>query len=672
MISTLKSIEQRPLVACAIIAVVACVAYWPSFDGKFLFDDEYRILLDKNLDPDNSSWTDHLTTRRPLVTTSLAINYAIGKGELREPHDAWSYHFVNLCIHIAAALTLFGLLRRTFSRVERFELRASRVALAAALLWAVHPLTTQAVTYMIQRAESGMALFYLLTLYCFVRGVDAPAKAKLWFTAAVVSTGLGMGCKAVIITVPIVVFAYDRIFVARSYTELLSKRWGLYAGLFVSLFVLSNGVFSGVLSTKAGTTSHVGFQYKGVTPLEYLLSQPAVLVRYLQLSVWPDGLCLDYSWVPAQGFSQWGPQGVVVLLLLGLTIYGLKKAPRFAFLGLVFFTVLAPTSSIVPIKDIIFEHRMYLPLAAVVVALVVGVDALLSRVTGKPAGAERGPAAVALVAIVALSLTVATYKRNQTYGSDIAMWEDVIETSPENGRAYINLGLAVSKSDPSRLAESLEHFEKACFYAPEYVLAWQFRGRALFKLKRHSESLPFLRTALSKERRRPDRFSKKRPAETRFLLGCALAELNRLDEARTELELAVASDGERSLYWENLGAVRGRQKDFAAAQEALLKAVELAPNDPDRPQDFSAITAQLQLAITYANLNEPEKELATLEEAKRREPESLAVRENFLLRSIRVGDRVRALADAKFIQGRAPDHPVLSAPAIKALLESGQ
>ncbi len=168
--------------AAAIVIVVAGVtAYWNSFPGVFLFDDLYWVGNPNIhqlwppahwLHPEINAGT---VGGRPVVSLSLALNYAYGGT------DVWGYHAVNLLIHILAALALFGLMRRTLLLPvlrPRFAAAATPIALATALIWTVHPLQTGAVMYIIQRNESLVCLFYLVTLYCVVRGAAAGVRGQ--------------------------------------------------------------------------------------------------------------------------------------------------------------------------------------------------------------------------------------------------------------------------------------------------------------------------------------------------------------------------------------------------------------------------------------------------------------------------------------------------------------
>ena len=166
----------------------------------------------------------------------------------------WGYHVVNLAIHILGALVLYGVVRRTLlcaSLRQRYGDEARWLALAVALIWVVHPLQTESVTYLIQRTESLMGLFFLLTLYCVIRGSTSSGR-RGWYAAAVVCCALGMGSKEVMVVAPLTVLLYDRAFLSGSFREALRARAALYAGLFGCWLVLVGLVASTSHSLTAG------------------------------------------------------------------------------------------------------------------------------------------------------------------------------------------------------------------------------------------------------------------------------------------------------------------------------------------------------------------------------------------------------------------------------------
>ena len=229
-----------------LILAVTTAAYANSFSGVLVFDDEPAIASNphiRRLLPLKASLTappDTTASARPAVSLSLALNYALAPADARDVFAApagappavsdaayrnlWGYHLFNLTVHALAALVLFGIVRRTLQTDrmrDRFGNVAAPLAMAVALLWAVHPVQTSAVTYVIQRAESLMGLFYLLTLYSAIRahGEGQPRTsnaerrtAVTWSVLAVTASVAGMATKESMVTAPLVVVAWDFVF----------------------------------------------------------------------------------------------------------------------------------------------------------------------------------------------------------------------------------------------------------------------------------------------------------------------------------------------------------------------------------------------------------------------------------------------------------------------------
>ena len=209
--------------------------------------------------------------------------------------NVWGYHAVNLAIHVLAAWTLFGVTRRTLLLPPlhyRFGLAATPLALAVAMLWTLHPLQTEAVTYVIQRTEALAGLFYLLVLYCVVRGAMS-TRSIFWYIAATVSCLLGMATKEVMATAPLLVLLYDRTFLAGSFREALRRRFGLYLALAATWTVVPALLFS--TGFYGGTA---GFAVQKFTWWSYLLTQSGVIVHYLRLAFWPLGCVSTTAGLP--------------------------------------------------------------------------------------------------------------------------------------------------------------------------------------------------------------------------------------------------------------------------------------------------------------------------------------------------------------------------------------
>ena len=452
----------------AVVLILACVAaYHNSFTGAFVFDDITSILENPTIrGPMTESLQRHgigyTVQNRPVVNFTLAVNYRLG-GE-----NPCGYHAMNLLMHLLAAMLLYGVIRRTLLLPcfgGRFSPSvAAALATAAAVLWAVHPLQTDAVTYVIQRCETLMGMFFLLTLYCSIRGVGA-GRQRLWLAAAAVSCMLGAGCKEVMATAPIVIVLYDWIFVERSLRNLLRRRWLFYAALFSSWILLAALVFpQGARSTSAGFGMGMGVW-------EYARTQFGVILHYLRLSFWPDVLIIDYGYDLASGFWQIVPQAIGIGLLLMATAAALRWRPAWGFLGVWFFVILAPSSSIIPlVSQTAAEKRMYLPLAAVAVLTTVGIyllgAAALRRLVRDDRRRARVGWAIGLLVVLAAAMPLAwrTMLRNDDYRSPLVLWQTTAEHRPGNSRAHQSLGQYLLKAGDVRGA--MEELNKAIDLSP--------------------------------------------------------------------------------------------------------------------------------------------------------------------------------------------------------------
>jgi Flp pilus assembly protein TadD len=515
---------------------------------------------------------------------TLAANYAIGRLAV------FGYHALNLAIHVMAALTLFAILRRTLASPRHGGAAgaAQGLALAAAALWAAHPLNTGAVTYSIQRAESLAALFYLLTLYATIRGAGSPRHAAPWYALAGLACALGAATKPLVVSAPLVVLLYDRFFLSDSFAAALRARAGLYAALAASWAVTIG------LSLAAPDTA-AGFGLGTVTPIAYAATEPGVVCHYLKLAFWPEPLVLDYAWPLARSAAD------VVLPALGLAALAavaLHQALRLrpaGFLGLWFFLVLGPSSSFFPIQDPAFEHRMYLPLVAPVVLLAVAGHALLAGRL-KRRGAAIG---VALVAVaVACTLTI---RRNRDYRSEIAIWSDVVAKRPQNPRGQMSLGRGLLRVHD--LAAAMPHLESAVRLAPRYPEAHNNLGVGFAEQGRLDEATTEFRAALDLE---PGL------ADARGNLARALLRQSKFEEAVVQYQELVRERPASQELYTDLGTALVGQGRPAEAVAAYEQALRLGPG-----------SAQIHnnLGIALARLGRREEAVAHFREALRLQPD---------------------------------------------------
>jgi tetratricopeptide (TPR) repeat protein len=475
-----------PFICCAAIAIAALAAYHNSFSGPFILDDAWNIEANPSIrhlwppGPVLSPPPELGVGGRPVYNASFALNTALNGNRVG------GYHAVNLAIHILAGLALFGVLRRTLRD-------GVAPAFAAALLWTVHPVLTGAVTYISERSELLMALFYLLTLYGFIRYAQPekvelhpppkrPADSRGWAILSIGACLLGMGSKEVMVTAPLAVLLYDRTFVAGTFGGALRRRRGYYLGL-ASTWLLLGALMAGTSGRR------IGFGH-GVGAWTYALTECGVVVRYLGLALWPRPLVLDYDLPLAHGIADVWPSAAVLVALAAAAAWALfgpaRRRPGVqaaGFAGVFFFLTLAPTSSFIPVgAQPMAENRMYLPLAAIVALGLIGARALPRRLT-----------AVA-VAGLAAGLGVLTVRRNAVYSSGLSIWSDTVAKCPGSARAHANLGAALYRA--GRKAEALAQVAEAARRNPGDPLTHLMLGNLLAEAGREGDAALQYREAL--------------------------------------------------------------------------------------------------------------------------------------------------------------------------------
>ncbi len=549
-----------------LIAVAAIAAYANSLAVPFLFDDTPSILQNPTIrhlgaigtvlsPPARGGAT---TSGRPLLNLSLAVNYALSGRQV------WSYHAFNLLVHVLAGLTLFGLARRTLERLRLPS--AAALACALALLWTLHPLQVESVTYIVQRAESMVGFLYLLTFYAFVRGADEGSRP--WFGLSVAACALGMATKETMVTAPVLVLLYDRTFVSGTFGAAWKRHGRLYLGLAATWLLLAWLV----LGTGGNRGGSIGFGV-GVPWWKYALSQFRAIVTYLTLSVWPHPLVFDYGTEWAHGAADVIPYALVVGRAGGGDDLGRSRHRPVlgrGFSAAWFFVILSPTSSIVPgIRQTTAEHRMYLPLAAVLALLVVGVARAAGRLRLAPLA--RG-LLLAAAAAAAAGLTLA---RNRDFRSERAIWADTVAKQPANGYAHYNLGVVILQESGPK--DAIPEFRAAIRIEPRYVEAHNNLGIALLDAGRPDEAIAEYQTAL---RLRPGY------AQAHNNLGNAYAQSGRLADAIAELREALRLQPDYPDAELNLGIALQQVGQMAEAIGRYQQALRLQPDYPDAHDDL--------------------------------------------------------------------------------------
>jgi len=444
------------------------IAYIGSLNGPFIFDDRGGILNNPSIRSFFptlgmfGSGADQTPYGRPIIEFSLAVNYAISGLQ------PWSYRLLNILLHLAVAGALFEFFRSALSACGWVRDQAVTISGIVVGLWFLHPLQTESVTYIVQRAEALVSLFYILTLLAALRAFAAEtgsSTAIYWQKFAVGACALGMATKETMVTAPVAVLLSDLILQRSSLSAVLA-RWRFYLALAATWLVLA------VLMFLFPRSQSVSFHLANIGPLQYFLIQSQAIITYLRLVFWPSGQSLDY-WCTPPSLIQAAPYLALLTALFALAVVGAIRRAWWGWSLLLFFLVLAPTSTVVPIiTSPMAEHRMYLPSAFILMTTFGGIWIGLNQL-----GLRKFVWPLAISCALALSVT--TFERNLLYRSDIAMWTDVVGKHPENPRARLNLG--TSRFRAGQLPEAKEEFHQALRLLPDFPEAQYNLGTALGK-----------------------------------------------------------------------------------------------------------------------------------------------------------------------------------------------
>lgn len=449
----------------AMLAAAAGVVYANSLSVPFSFDDYDSIINNPTI---RQWWPPQVALlppaggegamARPLVNYSLAVNYALGGFRVQ------GYHLANLVFHFIAALALFGCVRRSLLQPllrGRYGPVATTLGAVVALLWLVHPLLTESVTCVIQRTESLMGLFYLLTFYTAIRALTA-ARPGPWPGLCVAFCLAGMATKEVMVSAPLLILLYDRTLVAGTFRAAWKARRGFYLALGATWIPLAWFVIGLGAGTRGNTCGFNG----GIAWWEYLDTQAYAITRYLWLSLVPYPLVVDYGSYLVHDWRWIVGGGLVVVSLLAATGWALVRKPAWGLLGAWFFCILAPSSSFLPlITQTIAEHRMYLPLIAVVLPFVLGLQHALPR------------AWLPVSLAAALALAAGTVRRNYDYRTPVALWTSTVRHWPVEPRPHANLGTALL-NDRHAAREAVAQFDEAVALRPTLMSSYANRALA--------------------------------------------------------------------------------------------------------------------------------------------------------------------------------------------------
>lgn len=553
-------------IAYPAIAILAFIVYSNTFRAPFVFDDGMYITGNPEIRSLSNLWP--LTTRS-LSYLSFALNFRFGG------LDVFGYHLVNTAIHAANSILVFFIVSRTFETpwmkgARKDAWTAFGVALISSVIFAVHPVQTQAVTYITQRFASLATLFYLLSLAFFLSWRAREKGGALFYALSLVSAICAQLTKEIAFTLPVAMLLFEAAFYDGPYKKRLLR---LVPFLFV-MFVIPVLVLGA--SPGGGVSADIMrkqlSEMAGLSSYSYFATELRVIVTYLRLLVLPIGQNIDYGYPLYNSLLAPAVSASFLFLLSIFTgavlLFVRARKRKDACLALVsagvflFFLTISIESSFIPIQDVIFEHRLYLPSIGAFVAFSAFVFFLKERFLK---GASSAAFGVILAVLIGAPLGTSAYLRNEVWQDDEALWKDAMAKSPLKARPHASLGDVYLRR--GRIDEAMTEFEKAVAFSPDAVALYNLAS-AYFAGGLYGDAVMAYRASLE---RRPDK------AETRHNLGLAYLKLGMDEEAMNEFEEAIRlepgradSHYELARIYERRGWVDDAAREFDSAR--VLKA----------------------------------------------------------------------------------------------------
>jgi protein O-mannosyl-transferase len=567
---------RKVVFAVLSLAIILLAVYGNSFDCSWHFDDEHNITDNPNIQLTDLSWeqigralkSDRNSPHslyRPVACLSFALNHYFGR------LDVFGYHLVNIVIHFLSSVFLFLFILNTLqlpSLKGRYSSNAYAIALLATILWAINPIQTQAVTYIVQRMASLAAMFYIVSMYFYLkaRTVEGTQPKIAFFVSSGLSFLLALGSKENAVMLPMSLFLYEAIVLQEDTRAFFRKNLKWFA-LTLSFIALIGLLY--FFSKHGNIFSFLkGYENRPFTLAERLLTQPRIFVFYITLLLYPmpHRLSIAHSFELSTSLFEPVTTFFAILLIFGLIASALaiaKKRPLFAYCILFFIVNHLIESTIFPL-ELIFEHRNYLPSMLFFVPVAAGLCYLLEHFAHRK---RMKYVLSAFIVFLLIGLGHSTFMRNFTWKNEESLWIDASEKAPNEFRAYHNLGKFYQDNGFKR--EAIDEYKKA-FQAPV----------------RHRRNEIIL---------------------THFNLGKLYADLGHLEEGKRHYQEAINMNPKFTHALTNLAAIFDRQGETDSANALLSKVLEMNPADG---------LANLNVGLHHLRRGEPDTAIQHLMQAK--------------------------------------------------------
>jgi len=501
-------------------------------------------------------------SNRPVANISFALNYYFGK------YDVTGYHVVNIIIHLINGILVYFLALIIFKQALHVPNQKTTqiggalipsISFFAALIFITHPIQTQSVTYVVQRMNSVAVMFFFLSLLLYINGRLNRERWRRWtlFGGCFFSWIMALGSKEIAATLPFLILLYEWYFFQDLRLDWLRRNIKYFVGLItisglVAFIYIGGSPFDSISS---------GYIYRDFTMSERMLTQFRVVVFYISLLLFPHPARLNILHQISTSHSLVEPittllSLLIIIGLIGLAIYLAGKHRLLSFCILWFLINLTIESSVVGL-EMIFEHRLYLPMFGFVVI----VSCLLFHFSSK-----KRLWAIVISVIIILSLGTAAYVRNRVWQNDITLWSDVLSKSSQSHRAHVNLGRALEEK--GQLNEASEYYLAALRINPTYPVTHYNLGGVLEKQGRTDEAIDHYSEALSIH---------PRYAKAHTSLGGVLEKQGRTDEAINHYLEALRINPDYAKAHNNLGIALGKQGRTDEAINHFLEALRINP-----------------------------------------------------------------------------------------------
>lgn len=615
--------------------------YSNTFNASWHFDDEPNILNKESLHLKSLNWQTikqtfssefdgKLRIYRPAACLSFALNYYFGQ------EDVLGYHLVNLAIHFLAAVFLFLFIFQVLNLPRlrgKYESNAYSLAFLATILWAINPIQTQAVTYIVQRMASMAGMFYIMSMFFYVKARTSEkisAKAAHYLSCCLTAI-LAFSSKQNAALLPISIFLLDLFLVQGLETRKIKKN----AVVFLAILLIPLGIALILRGPSEFSLKHLieTYAHREYTVAERLLTQPRVLLFYLSVLFYPMPGRLSISHDISISHSLFQPPSTLLAILflalvLGICLFKSRKWPLLVYCILFFFLNHIIESTVFPL-ELVFEHRNYIP------SMLLFVPVAILMLDGLRFFANRKRMRVILFAfftLIIVTLGHSTFMRNFAWKTQESLWLSAIDRSPNLARPYHNLGryygslglrdkeienylqalqigkdthgetrhlthhnLGLAYNHLGQETAAMEHFKKAIEIDPRFSDSHNNVAAILIRRKEYDAAFDHLITALTHDDKNP---------AAHHNLGIVLLKQRRLDEAISEFRKALAG-GESLITLLGLSTAFKHKKEFDRARYYLQRALE---------KNTKNIMARLHLIETLYMMKNEKSLAALLEE----------------------------------------------------------